>query len=45
MPFDRTLWETGDLLCDAQLMKLSRAWRLPLIMRERIRTIRAFFKR
>ena len=45
MPFDRTLWEMGDLLCDAQLMKLSRAWRLPLIMRERVRTIRAFFKR
>ena len=45
MPFDRTLWEMGDLLCDAQLMKLGRAWRLPLIMRERVRTIRAFFRR
>ena len=45
MPFDRTLWEMGDLLCEAQLMKLARAWRLPLIMRERVRTIRAFFQR
>ena len=45
MPFDRTLWEMGDLLCDAQLMKLRRAWRLPLIMRQRVRTIREFFKR
>jgi acyl-CoA reductase-like NAD-dependent aldehyde dehydrogenase len=45
MPFDRTLWEMGDLLCDAQLMKLARAWRLPLIMRERVRTIRKFFQR
>ncbi|HEX7702661.1 MAG TPA: aldehyde dehydrogenase family protein [Kofleriaceae bacterium] len=44
MPFDRTLWEMGDLLCDAQLMKLGRAWRLPLIIRQRVRTIREFFR-
>ena len=45
MPFDRTLWDFGDLLCDAQLMKLSRAWRLPLVVRERVKTIREFFRR
>jgi acyl-CoA reductase-like NAD-dependent aldehyde dehydrogenase len=45
MPFDRTLWEMGDLLCDAQLMKLGRAWRLPLVLRERAATIRSFFRR
>ncbi len=44
MPFDRTLFEMGDILCDAQLMKLGRAWRLPLIIRERVKTIREFFK-
>jgi acyl-CoA reductase-like NAD-dependent aldehyde dehydrogenase len=44
MPFDRTLWDMGDLLCDAQLMKLSRAWRIPLVVRERLKTLREFFR-
>ena len=35
----------GDILCDAQLMKLGRAWRLPPIIRERVKTIREFFAR
>ncbi|HEY1816113.1 MAG TPA: aldehyde dehydrogenase family protein [Kofleriaceae bacterium] len=45
MPWDRELWEFGNLLCDAQLMKLGRAWKIPLIASKRVRTIREFFKR
>jgi succinate-semialdehyde dehydrogenase/glutarate-semialdehyde dehydrogenase len=45
MPFDRDLYEFGDLLCDAQIGKLGRAWRIPLIARKRLATIRAFFRR
>lgn len=45
MPFDRDVWEFGDLLCEAQLMKLRRAWKIPLLARKRIETIRAFFRR
>jgi acyl-CoA reductase-like NAD-dependent aldehyde dehydrogenase len=45
MPWDRSLWEFGNLLCDAQLMKLSGAWRIPLLATKRVRTIREFFKR
>jgi acyl-CoA reductase-like NAD-dependent aldehyde dehydrogenase len=43
MPFDRDLWDFGQLVCDAQLMKLGRAWRLPLLAAKRVRTIRRFF--
>lgn len=46
MPFDEALWEMGSALCEAQLMKpetLLRAWKLPLLMRERVKTVRDFF--
>jgi acyl-CoA reductase-like NAD-dependent aldehyde dehydrogenase len=44
MPFDRTLWNLGNLLADAQVGRLRGAWRLPLLMRERARTVRRFFE-
>jgi len=44
MPFDEGLWEMGNLLADAQLMKLGRAWRIPLLWRQRVRKIREFFR-
>ena len=44
MPYDQDLLEMGDILADAQLGKVARAWKLPLIMRRRLRALRAFFK-
>jgi acyl-CoA reductase-like NAD-dependent aldehyde dehydrogenase len=43
MPYDDALLELGDILADAQLTRLDRVWRLPGLMRRRIRTIRQFF--
>ncbi|MGC4121992.1 MAG: aldehyde dehydrogenase family protein [Myxococcales bacterium] len=45
MPFDRDLAEMGRLLIDAQLFKVERAWKLPLLMRRRAKTIKEFFRR
>ena len=45
MPWDKDIWEMGNLLIDAQLFKLSRAWKIPLLMNRRLKTIRSFFKR
>jgi acyl-CoA reductase-like NAD-dependent aldehyde dehydrogenase len=44
LPFDRTLWEAGDIVADAQIMRLARAWKLPLLMRRRVETVRKFFR-
>jgi acyl-CoA reductase-like NAD-dependent aldehyde dehydrogenase len=43
MPYDDTLLELGNVLADAQLARLDRAWKIPLLMRRRIRKIRDFF--
>ena len=43
MPYDDALLELGDILADAQLTRLDRLWRLPLLMRRRIQKVRAFF--
>jgi acyl-CoA reductase-like NAD-dependent aldehyde dehydrogenase len=43
MPFDRRLWDLGNLLAEAQLGRLARIWRLPLLLWERVRTVRRFF--
>ena len=43
LPYDRSLWKMGDILADAQLGKVAQAWRLPLLWRERLKTIRRFF--
>ncbi|HEY8039827.1 MAG TPA: aldehyde dehydrogenase family protein [Polyangiaceae bacterium] len=44
MPYDDALLELGDILADAQLTRLERVWKLPLLMRRRIRSVRAFFR-
>ena len=43
MPYDRTMWELWHLLADAQLMKLSRVWKVPFAIKKRTDTIQAFF--
>jgi acyl-CoA reductase-like NAD-dependent aldehyde dehydrogenase len=44
MPYDDALLDLGDVLADAQIGRLARAWRIPLLMRRRIKKIREFFK-
>jgi len=44
MPYDAALFEMGDLIADAQLGRLARAWRLPIVIRDRLRTLRSFFR-
>ena len=44
MPYDDALTDLGGILADAQLMKLDRVWRLPLLIRRRLRTVRDFFR-
>jgi acyl-CoA reductase-like NAD-dependent aldehyde dehydrogenase len=43
LPYDDTLLDLGDVLADAQIGRLERAWRIPLLMRRRIKKIREFF--
>jgi acyl-CoA reductase-like NAD-dependent aldehyde dehydrogenase len=43
MPYDKALWELGNLLADAQLFKLGGAWKIPFLIKRRIDTVRAFF--
>lgn len=43
MPFDKTLWDLGNLLADAQVFKLGRAYKIPFLIKQRIDTIKAFF--
>lgn len=43
LPVDRSAWELGELLADAQLFQLRRAWRLPALLRKRVKTIKDFF--
>lgn len=43
-PYDRALLDLGDILSDAQRGVISRAWKLPLLLRERARAVRDFFR-
>jgi len=45
LPYDETLRSVGDLLADAQIGRVLGAWKLPLLFRERLATIRRFFDR
>ncbi len=45
MPYDKTLWELGNLLAEAQLFKLGGAWKIPFLLKKRIDTVRSFFAR
>lgn len=42
-PFDASTYELGDLLADAQLMRIGRAWKIPLLLAKRAKRIRRFF--
>jgi len=43
LPYDADLEELGHLLADAQLGELTRAYKIPLLLRKRIKAVRAFF--
>jgi acyl-CoA reductase-like NAD-dependent aldehyde dehydrogenase len=43
MPFDRDLEALGEALADAQLGRILGAWKIPLLLRRRLRRIRDFF--
>ena len=43
MPFDAAAFELGDILADAQIMRLGRAWKLPILLSKRVKTIQRFF--
>ena len=43
-PYDRGLLEFGDILSDVQRGVVGRAWRLPLLLRDRMRALRDFFR-
>jgi len=43
-PFDRDLLELGDILSDAQRGVVARAWKIPLLLRARLRTVADFFR-
>ncbi len=45
MPYDQTLVELGDVLADLQQNRFGRAWKLPVLIRRRMRALRAFFRR
>ena len=45
MPYDRALWELGNLLADAQIFKLGGAWKIPFLIKRRVDTVKAFFAR
>jgi acyl-CoA reductase-like NAD-dependent aldehyde dehydrogenase len=45
MPYDDDLVEFGEAVADAQLFKLENAWKIPLLLRRRLRAIRSFFSR
>ena len=43
MPYDETLREIGEAVADAQIGVLWNAWKLPMLMRQRIKTLKDFF--
>lgn len=45
LPWDRDIFEFGQILCEAQLMQLRRAWKLPLLGNKRVKAIREFFRK
>ena len=44
LPFDENLWRLGELLADAQLMRIEGAWRLPFLLKKRLDRIRKYFR-
>jgi acyl-CoA reductase-like NAD-dependent aldehyde dehydrogenase len=45
MPYDSGLVELGEVLADVQSNRLGRVWKLPALMRRRMRRLRDFFRR
>jgi acyl-CoA reductase-like NAD-dependent aldehyde dehydrogenase len=45
MPYDETLVELGEVLADLQTARLGRVWKLPGLIRRRMRKLRDFFRR
>ena len=45
MPFDANTYELGDILADAQIARIGRAWRLPILLQKRMKRIKSFFGR
>lgn len=43
MPYDETLLELGELLADAQVGKVLGAWKIPLLIRKRMKGLKRFF--
>jgi len=44
MPYDEALLKLGEIVASLQTGRLAQAWRLPLLLRQRIRTVRRFFE-
>jgi hypothetical protein len=44
MPYGDALLELGDTLADVFVGRVQRAWRLPILIRQRIKTIREFYR-
>jgi acyl-CoA reductase-like NAD-dependent aldehyde dehydrogenase len=44
MPYDPTLLELGDVLAEVQQNCLWRAWKLPFLIRQRMKMLRDFFR-
>ena len=40
----QALAELGEVLSEAQLFQLERAWKIPILLRRRLKTIRDFFR-
>jgi delta 1-pyrroline-5-carboxylate dehydrogenase len=43
MPYDDALFDLGETLAEAQLGAIAGTWKLPLLIRRRLKTIRTFF--
>ncbi|AKF11611.1 aldehyde dehydrogenase family protein [Sandaracinus amylolyticus] len=45
MPYDKTLWELGNLLSEAQIPKIGPALvKIPFLIKQRVDTVRRFFR-
>jgi len=44
MPYDSALRGLGETLADAQIGRVLGAWKLPLLIRQRLKTVRGFFR-
>ena len=44
MPYDQRLVDLGSILADLQIGRFGRAWRLPFAFRQRVKTVREFFR-